>query len=231
MAQQQEPNGTDAANQAFPNEQATPTGAINTSSSHPLTKSELDSVGKIIASALINAAKTPPPEQKKDWVAFVNLIVTIIIAIGGGLGGFLINAYFNAQNAKIQQELAKFSNTLQYAHLEVNCDDVCAQFQTFQITNAGPATATNVTITIAFDSIEPVWRTKIYDISAFDVSISPLSISKSIHPVMSNNMGVPIKDTYAISVSTITPEQTVKIRINLDSRKTGGLTTYNCNLY
>ncbi len=209
MTQQQQPGSTDAPNSNLSDQQSTPNWNV---------------VADKIGLAITNAANSAPPAKtKKDWLSWLNLVATAAVAIAG----LVLTAAYNAQSEKIQKELSNFSHALQFAHLEVNCDNMCTQTQAFQITNAGPATASNVTITISLNSIGGVWKANIFDINNFNISVFPRSLPRSINETISDNSAVSKNDTYVVSFNNITPDEIVKISLNLNSKKIGKLSTYN----
>jgi hypothetical protein len=208
MTQEQQPGSNDAPNSNPPDQQLSP---------------DWNKVAHQIGLAITSAASSAPPEKtKKNWLNWINLFFTVVIAIAGTVLTF----YYNSQNVAVQKELADFTNKLQYAKLEVNCDDICNQNQVFQITNAGPATASNVTVTISLDSVVDAWKANIFDISSFNVSVFPRSLPRTINETISDTSAVSKRDTYVVSIHNITPDAIVKIGLNPNSRKIGKISMY-----
>lgn len=214
MTERSDPDNADAGNTSAPNQQTNP---------------DWNAIGSFLASAITNAAKAGiPQEKKRDPIPLLNLILTLFIAVGGIIGGYLVNSALNGQNENINKEVALFSSSLQFAHLEVSCIPDCKNAE-FQVKNDGPGTATNLNITIVLVDISNPWKSRIKSIAAFMPRIYPFSIPKSITKTNIADAAVLHDDAYTITLATVPPQEAINISLMPLVNELGSVHTYHAH--
>lgn len=173
----------------------------------------------------VEASKTDVEKKKlkvEVWLGISNLVITAIIGIGIAI--FLSYREEQAQRQIVALQ-AEMERQASLAHLEVTT--TCLYYTScdgaIEITNVGPASAENVRVVIAFESIAEVWKPVIEDINSFAVRKFPpgldIGMKDRTVDVLYDLQMVPGNNAVELSIASLPPDGKFQVLLTLTPRE------------